>query len=364
MKTIFVNILMFLHIALHAQDNVRLYPTVISENQPVKVIVPFTVSSTCHCPCIDSSNAKVVSGTIYLNTFRNHVYIEDMACDMYCHCSDTIALGKLSAGNYTLFVTGNSIDTNNQVAGSKADTLMFEVKGSNNASNILTVGEAFDFEVGDEFHIRSSLHNQPPNAERLKVISKSLSADKDTVVYEIAKNNYASTYNSYPEPHLEYSFGTDTIKEVYTNLDLPVAGNFDTALLSIGKGYCGIVTYKHEFFQDSAIGIDGYILEYGKGVGLVKHIRYEAGADPGDYPVYNKELFYYKKSGATCGTPDLTTGTTQVQASNKVAICPNPATNNFALEISQASQSLLVDIIDLNGRVVLQKNFMAKTGLT
>ena len=82
------------------------------------------------------------------------------------------------------------------------------------AQEILTIGEVFDFEIGDIFQYKSELNYEPANASRITILDKTFSADNDTVFYT-KRRNYYNMYNF----DGTYTFQNDTISSFYTNLD-------------------------------------------------------------------------------------------------------------------------------------------------
>jgi len=54
----------------------------------------------------------------------------------------------------------------------------------------MTIGEVFDFEIGDEFQIRGSATGQPPNADWITIIAKEYSTESDTVFYHRYHDSY------------------------------------------------------------------------------------------------------------------------------------------------------------------------------
>ena len=203
-----------------------------------------------------------------------------------------------------------------------------------NAQSFLTIGEVFDFEIGDEFHLKSQLPNETPNAERQTIIAKEFSNSNDTVFYTIARDNYVTAYEEYPEPHLEYYFFKDTISKHYTNLDsLIFVYNgcipYDT-LIENSEFYCdslinGYSCYVGEFEPDF------YIDEFGKGIGQV----YE-------YVVFGE-----------CGSPDLTTSIGETEIDEKLNIYPNPAENFVQIIFdNNKGKYLIYQVFDLKGKLI------------
>jgi len=92
--------------------------------------------------------------------------------------------------------------------------------------DIMTIGEVFNFAVGDEFHIVGESDMEPPNADRITIIDKYYSSNGENVYYVESHDAYFTTIELEPEFHLEYHFWTDTITVYYTNLDSSIL-NYD-----------------------------------------------------------------------------------------------------------------------------------------
>jgi len=58
------------------------------------------------------------------------------------------------------------------------------------SQELMTIGEVFDFEIGDEFQIRGSATGQPPNADWITIIAKEYSTEGDTVFYHRYHDSY------------------------------------------------------------------------------------------------------------------------------------------------------------------------------
>lgn len=91
----------------------------------------------------------------------------------------------------------------------------------------LTIGEIFDYNVGDFIQITASITGQgmgaqpvPPSYIYKTVLGKSYSANGDTVHYEIRNESYGFTvdYTTSP-PHLDTTYTDETIYESYTDLN-------------------------------------------------------------------------------------------------------------------------------------------------
>lgn len=229
------------------------------------------------------------------------------------------------------------------------------------AQELMTIGEVFDFEIGDEFQTRSSVSYQPPNADRVTITGKYYSAGQDTVFYIQHHDMYYSVLSYEGGPHLEYHYGTLTNTVFYTDLDSSIAV-FDYGFtidqyiessaelcdsLINGCGYSSGPGFENDFINN----------EYGKGLGRTYQYFYSG---MGGYATIENTLFYYKKGILTCGEPDMTgVGIEEIPAESSLsAIYPNPATESFNIPNSlNLSGEITVSIMNIRGEMVGQETF-------
>ncbi len=209
--------------------------------------------------------------------------------------------------------------------------LLFHVADS---QELMTIGEVFDFEAGDEFQTRSTANYQPPNADRITVTGKHYSENHDTVFYNLYHDMYYTTVVWEGEPFLEYHFGIFNNTVFYTDLD--------SSLLLYDFGF-SINQYFENSTQlcDSLINgcayswgpgfEDDYIIhDYGRGLGMTYEYHYSG---MGGYELSKNTLFYYKKGIEICGTPDMTSVGTQFHSlEQELTVFPNPAGKNIFLK--------------------------------
>jgi len=223
---------------------------------------------------------------------------------------------------------------------------------------LMTIGEVFDFEIGDKYQYEGNGLNQPPNADRISITDKFYSEENDTVFYVRYHDSYYTIIENY---ELVYYFWTDTDTIFYTNLDTCITTYnwkpydtsmvyYDTLIFNSAEHCDSLVNgYSCQMFSFEPVY---YVRHYAKGLGMVKDF-YDS---PSAYSMMDNVLFYYEKNGIGCGTPDtLTVSINERQENNNYIIYPNPASVLITVEFSQAHQKALFQIMDMGGKVVLEK---------
>lgn len=220
---------------------------------------------------------------------------------------------------------------------------------------LLTVGEVFDFSVGDKFHYRGNASGQTPNADRLTIIGKFYSQDNDTVSYQREHNSYYTVLNwNNSEPYLEYFFNSfmDTVS--YTNLNEPLSV-YDNNLLSsvnifYGEDWCDTLI-NNWYFNNNPGGMPGeeFDRSYGKGLGLTLDYHYSGD---GQQVLADNKLIYYKKGNVTCGNPDVVSAKGEMIEST-IRIYPNPAQNEISFTAnSQLSGNASYQLFSVSGNMI------------
>lgn len=232
------------------------------------------------------------------------------------------------------------------------------------AQDVLTIGEIYDFDIGDEFHKRSRLNNQPPNADRSTILDKWYSGTLDTLWYKVYRDRYQAEINFDDNPPtLEYNFYKDTVTISVTNLDSSVFSlypffYYDSIANEIGQelyydsiieyssALCGSVLNEVRYNIGYDLGYYNYV--YGQGLGTVKEYSLPSGGL--GYPSIDIIMFYYKKEGVECGTPDLRTGINSTSNNSTFSIYPNPIDDKINFNTSLVNITLEYSILDLTGR--------------
>jgi hypothetical protein len=127
---------------------------------------------------------------------------------------------------------------------------------TSSAQELLKIRDVFDYNVGDIFQFTNFVY-PPNNRETIKILSKSYSANEDTIYYYASKHFYYKTLDG------SIHISNDTVKLIYTNLDSTIFDYFpeykyDT-LIKNGWNldfYDTIVEYKSELCNNLVNGFD------------------------------------------------------------------------------------------------------------
>lgn len=222
----------------------------------------------------------------------------------------------------------------------------------------LTIGEIYNYQVGDEFHRTPSAYPNSTLAYRSRITDKWYSTMMDTVFYEIYHFDDGSYLNNSVNPPLWVAYPlptyTDTIS--YTYLDSAITFNYDTTdydwVTDSSGQYCdSIVTriWKVPPYWDNE-----QKHSFGKGLGKV--LAYQGSSlNP---PSEDWELAYFYKGGSACGTP-LVASVNEPQIHRNIIIYPNPSsTGHFLVEGDGID---VIEVVDLVGKTILSTRPESKT---
>lgn len=227
------------------------------------------------------------------------------------------------------------------------------------AQDLLTIGEVFDFNIGDKLQTEGHGLGQPPNADRITIIDKYYTTDSNTVSYVRYHDSYYTTVEFY---ELVYHFWTETDTVSYSNLDSCITDfsywtSYDTIMVSYDT-----INSSYEDYCDSTI--NGYSFQmytfepvyltrlFGKGLGEVRDYYYV----PAEFQMFDNVLFYYEKNGISCGIPDNTVSIQENEQENDFMISPNPAVNYFDITNKSGNQFDL-EIYTITGELIISRTF-------
>ena len=237
--------------------------------------------------------------------------------------------------------------------------IVFWLSLSLSGQELMTIGEVFNYEISDEFHFTSSLDEQPPNADRITIIDKYYSINGDTVNYVEFHNSYWTTINNEP-PYLTYHFWTDTVTVKYFDLDSSIyyydIGFQDDTSIFYSEYFCDSLINMCEYTVGGGFEPDFYRNSYGHGIGQVgEYMEYGGVMDP----AVNTNLFYYKKNGVECGTPDTTLVgiNNNNERSSKFEIFPNPVKSNVFIRANNSIENFELFLFNSRGRQIYNNAF-------
>jgi hypothetical protein len=226
------------------------------------------------------------------------------------------------------------------------------------AQDFMTIGEVFDFEIGDEFQFEGRGLNEPPNADRITIIDKYYSADSSTIFYI----RYHDSYYVYIENNVaHYHFWTETDTVYYSDLNTPINQSTywvssDTTMVNYilintwAEEYCDSLTNGY-FYTINIFEPVNYSKLYGKGLGLVRDYY----NNPAEYTMFDNELFYYQKNGVGCGVPDTTTvSILEIKLSKNFNVFPNPTHDFLNIENKKNIEVGSIIITNTTGKKIKQ----------
>lgn len=242
------------------------------------------------------------------------------------------------------------------------------------SQSILTRGEVYDFNIGDEFQY--SFDNYPGTmVERYTVLDKEFSQNNDTVFYTLSESYYSNGPDGIGGT--EHNFSDDTISYYITSLNSLITPFGDSSeihdiyldstyfyypdtIIEFDSNLCGLEvngwdSYPPVFESNQRIFI------YGKGVGPVWSYHYDPSS-PMPY-LQDRKLYYYKKGNTTCGSP-VTVSTESINLNNtNVNIYPVPANHKVNVELESDGEIENLQLIDMTGKSIsinTEKNFENK----
>jgi len=229
------------------------------------------------------------------------------------------------------------------------------------AQELMTIGEVFDYNVGDKFQKRETGATNLLNAYRIEILEKYFSQNSDTVFYVIHNNSYGTEIIWDDEPYLEYNITNRIDTLSYTNLDSSLIfldSHFEIEpYFENPSELCDIIINGYEYSEDH-FESDIIIKEYGKGLGLTYSYFYSG---IGHTIEHKYSLFYYKKGELECGTLDLTNSIfNNIEKPNiPFSIFPVPANSFINIVNSSGAHSFQYNILNLNGQTLISDKAFA-----
>ncbi|BDS11012.1 T9SS type A sorting domain-containing protein [Aureispira anguillae] len=334
-----------------------------------------------------------------LYTWTNNNYIEATLTSIdtmtVLGLLDSIKTITLQAKNSTIAIS-HSIN-NQQIKFSKHHGLIdfyaipnfpdtqepYHIVGASNPNlgiSNLTAADIFNYNIGDEFHVRSEYRSSSSpwiyniqNTRRI-VLGKATSNNLDTIQYsiQVCNNNYNNT-SQVPNP--DTTITIDTIQEVIILSELNHLNQLSYEVLSDSSTYSTFLI--DAIFNKRAKRLDGQHYQTGSNCwnqligNTLPFYSYLDGLGGPYYEnpstvfgAHNKQLVYYAKSGDTWGTPldiDCNIGTTVpkiAQDQSSIRVFPNPFHQETTISIDNFSinDQWLLKIYDAMGKELKSQN--------
>jgi hypothetical protein len=228
---------------------------------------------------------------------------------------------------------------------------IFAINFHSYSQQIMTLGEIYDFNIGDIFEYKRHGNGTPPNNQRVTITNKYTTTD--TVFYGRLRESYGVIYVPTPTPHADTVFVTSNDTIYYTNLNVLITDYdsyfiYDTTIY-YPEDYCGILINAHLGMTDTTTFEPPTVdREYGRGLGLVNSL--DIWADNGGEP-YGFYMTYYKKGIIECGISDpLTVSINSTNAYTPyLNIYPNPTPSTLTIQ----NASGLYHLTDITGKTLL-----------
>lgn len=218
-----------------------------------------------------------------------------------------------------------------------------------------TIGEIFDFNVGDEFQTRTEGDwGDSSTMKRLIVLDKEMSSDNQSVEYTMQRSSY------YWWDELVSFSGPDTIYVQYNNLDStlshydnifeqygsnPDSPFFDT-LHYYSSDLCDAEVYRARYSEE----YDYDIKEWGIGLGETLD---RSGYGPSGSSNNETELVYYVKNGESCGTDRFAILSTEDWNAQNLSVYPT-IFEDFINVKSDHIFKLNISIYTIFGQLIFQ----------
>lgn len=216
----------------------------------------------------------------------------------------------------------------------------------------MTLGEIYDFQVGDEFHEYKTLHAPAHYFYTTIVTGKFYNPGMDTLVYIRQHHDCYWSPIGFPvgDVYIYYNF-TDTVRFAvsYLNQDIstlwPV---YDPAEFTVYDTLTTDTTGCNADIIGLETHFDGKIkrLVWGKGLGqLQDYFEYSSSA----LPTHRRMVYYKKVQGVECGTA-IPIGTAE-EAPPLATVFPNPFDHEIRIVIPGRNPASFT-LTDQSGRVV------------
>lgn len=214
------------------------------------------------------------------------------------------------------------------------------------AQNVLTIGEVFDFSIGDIFHYKTNVtHDGPPSGKMIQITDKWFSANNDTVYYEWEETSFYTVFTSITNHTLEWHlYPKETKTRGYFNLNAPITAfdsGFSVDTIKFDTDSSGTAINYYSYCVGS-FEPDCYFGYYGDGLGVME----QGYVIPSNQFITGERLVYYKKGAKQWGAPwDYPTGISAPIANQVIPMFPNPCTQYFTVSNNQTAQLTMFNLV-------------------
>ncbi len=228
----------------------------------------------------------------------------------------------------------------------------------------LTIGQVFNYNIGDKMHYETDYDFCSPgyakDGVRKTILDKWMSSDNDTIFYIIHYNNYEE--RSYPDVPYQVTYSVKDDTTFVTNLDKKITYLADWDNIDINDSI--IVDFQYDYGNNAEYGdvlTNGYSYAIGydeldyaadlwaEGLGMIKIYSSERVEDD-CYFTQEKKIVYYKKGDTEWGNK-LMLGIEDTEKATALSCVPNPATTHIKINNTHAGQ---LSIYALNGQLLKQ----------
>jgi len=257
------------------------------------------------------------------------------------------------------------------------------------SQSLMTVGEIYDYNIGDIFISRGGGYIAPPIFAKVIITNRYFNAGFDTIYYSYDLYRYSPPACSACVAMYDTTYG---ISIAYTNLNDTVGAHLgspphyismncvDTTgytgiwvdTIYYDSAFCNVLSTKIErmdnmqydsvnscyYYFEPLWGYD----EYGKGLGLKSHYYNTCsmggwGCEEGLF------LLYYKKGTDSCGTAPiipLPTNVNESKFATSFKISPNPFSSKTVLTFFDEQKNSVITITNFLGEEVRKINFSGR----
>ncbi len=231
--------------------------------------------------------------------------------------------------------------------------------------SLLTVGEIYNYNIGDVFITQMGGISNPPMYIKQAITNKYYSPSLDTIFYTWNGYSYTSpgcpscspTYSAIAGAtmsvsNLDYTVGLGLGSKIHylSNNCIDTAGYTGTWVDTIFTSNCNISSIKISNMGNGPQLLDscysyfepyyGYDI-YGKGIGQVSHY-YNTCSNGFTNCEISRTLIYFKKGMITCGSEPVIESIDELKLMESLAIFPNPTNSLLTLQTEEEFESIAI----------------------